>query len=104
MNLELKLYHYHAIRSQVFSKNTPGKRVCADKIQGLIGSEDLIVVGAAGMYEARCRRCFESNLTATEAEKKKRMDASVRLTNLSASEYIKSSSKGTVGAYQSLIR
>ena len=27
--------------------------------QRLSSSEDLIVVGAAGMYEARCRRCFE---------------------------------------------
>ncbi len=27
--------------------------------QRLSGSEDLIVVGAAGTYEARCRRCFE---------------------------------------------
>lgn len=48
----------------------------AKHTQRLIGSEDLIVVGAAGMYEARCRRCFESNLRAMEAEKKKRMDAS----------------------------
>jgi thymidine kinase len=27
--------------------------------QRLFASEDLIVVGAGGMYEARCRRCFE---------------------------------------------
>ncbi len=27
--------------------------------QRLIASDDLIVVGAAGMYESRCRRCFE---------------------------------------------
>jgi len=27
--------------------------------QRLVASEDLIVVGAAGMYEPRCRRCFE---------------------------------------------
>jgi len=43
----------------------------AKHTQRLIGSEDLIVVGAAGMYEARCRRCFEPNLAAMEAEKKK---------------------------------
>ena len=30
--------------------------------QRLFASEDLIVVGAGGMYEARCRRCFEPNL------------------------------------------
>jgi thymidine kinase len=29
--------------------------------QRLVESEDLIVVGAQGMYEARCRRCFEPN-------------------------------------------
>ncbi len=27
--------------------------------QRLIASDDLIVVGATGMYESRCRRCFE---------------------------------------------
>ncbi len=32
----------------------PGKHT-----QRLVESADLIVVGAAGMYEARCRRCFE---------------------------------------------
>jgi hypothetical protein len=37
-----------------------------------VGSEDLIAVGAAGMYEARCRRCFEPNLAAEEAEKRKK--------------------------------
>ena len=29
---------------------------------GLRGAEDLIVVGAAEMYEARCRRCFEPGI------------------------------------------
>ena len=29
--------------------------------QRLVESEELIVVGASGMYEARCRRCFEPN-------------------------------------------
>jgi len=46
----------------------------AKHTQRLVGSEDLIVVGAAGMYEARCRRCFEPNLAAAEAEKKKKME------------------------------
>src|SRR5438270_14063244 len=46
----------------------------AKHTQRLIGSEDLIVVGAAGMYEARCRRCFEPNLAALEAEKKKKTE------------------------------
>ena len=48
----------------------------AKHTQRLIGSEDLIVVGAAGMYEARCRRCFEPNLAAEEAEKSKKAVAS----------------------------
>jgi thymidine kinase len=30
--------------------------------QRLIASDDLIVVGAGGMYEARCRRCFEAGV------------------------------------------
>jgi thymidine kinase len=32
--------------------------------QRLVHSDDLIVVGAKGMYEARCRRCFEPELAA----------------------------------------
>jgi len=35
----------------------------AKHTQRLVASEDLIVVGAAGMYEARCRRCFEPTLS-----------------------------------------
>jgi thymidine kinase len=31
----------------------------AKHTQRLVDSKDLIVVGAVGMYEARCRRCFE---------------------------------------------
>jgi thymidine kinase len=40
--------------------------------QRLVASEDLIVVGAGGMYEARCRRCFEPHLAheKVQAEKK----------------------------------
>jgi thymidine kinase len=40
----------------------------AKHTQRLVASEELVVVGAAGMYEARCRRCFEPNLTKLEAE------------------------------------
>jgi thymidine kinase len=36
--------------------------------QRLVASEDLIVVGAAGMYEARCRRCFEPQLAHQKLE------------------------------------
>lgn len=43
----------------------------AKHTQRLIASEDLIVVGAEGMYEARCRRCFEPNLAALEIQRKK---------------------------------
>ncbi len=41
----------------------------AKHTQRLVASEDLIVVGAAGMYEARCRRCFEPNLAKQEVAK-----------------------------------
>jgi thymidine kinase len=34
----------------------------AKHTQRLFASDDLIVVGATGMYEARCRRCFEPQL------------------------------------------
>src|SRR5690348_9838762 len=42
----------------------------AKHTQRLVASEDLIVVGAAGMYEARCRLCFEPEL-ASEGHSKK---------------------------------
>ncbi len=45
--------------------------------QRLVASEELIVVGAGGMYEARCRRCFEPQLAheKSEAEKKSKSAA-----------------------------
>jgi thymidine kinase len=46
----------------------------AKHTQRLIASEDLIVVGAAGMYEARCRRCFEPDLAAVESAKRKKAE------------------------------
>jgi thymidine kinase len=39
--------------------------------QRLVASEDLIVVGAAGMYEPRCRRCFEPHLAHDKVEANK---------------------------------
>ncbi len=39
--------------------------------QRLVASEDLIVVGAAGMYEPRCRRCFEPHLAHEKVEANK---------------------------------
>jgi thymidine kinase len=39
----------------------------AKHTQRLVESEELVVVGSAGMYEARCRRCFEPNLAALHA-------------------------------------
>jgi thymidine kinase len=39
--------------------------------QRLVASEELIVVGAGGMYEARCRRCFEPQLAAQKPEEEK---------------------------------
>ncbi len=38
----------------------------AKHTQRLVGSNDLIVVGAAGAYEARCRRCFEPGVPKQE--------------------------------------
>ena len=38
----------------------------AKHTQRLVESGDLIVVGAAGMYEARCRRCFEPGIPKQE--------------------------------------
>jgi thymidine kinase len=36
--------------------------------QRLVASEELIVVGAMGMYEARCRRCFDPLLARQKTE------------------------------------
>src|SRR5437879_1378401 len=38
----------------------------AKHTQRLVESDDLIVVGAAGMYEARCRGCFEPGVPKQE--------------------------------------
>lgn len=38
----------------------------AKHTQRLAGGEELIVVGAGGMYEARCRRCFEPGIPKQE--------------------------------------
>lgn len=38
----------------------------AKHTQRLVDSGDLIVVGAMGMYEARCRRCFEAGIPKQE--------------------------------------
>ena len=35
--------------------------------QRLVASDELIVVGASGMYEARCRRCFDPTLNLTKS-------------------------------------
>lgn len=43
----------------------------AKHTQRLVASEDLIVVGATGLYEARCRRCFEPNLAKVEVVKQR---------------------------------
>jgi thymidine kinase len=40
--------------------------------QRIVASEELIVVGAGGMYEARCRRCFEPQLAQQKIEEEKR--------------------------------
>jgi thymidine kinase len=43
--------------------------------QRLVASEELIVVGAGGMYEARCRRCFEPQLATQKIEEVKKAAA-----------------------------
>jgi thymidine kinase len=40
--------------------------------QRIVASEELIVVGAGGMYEARCRRCFEPQLAQQKIEEERR--------------------------------
>jgi len=47
----------------------------AKHTQRLIASDDLVVVGAAGMYEARCRRCFEADLSKLEEQQKSKLAA-----------------------------
>jgi thymidine kinase len=39
--------------------------------QRLVASEELIIVGAGNMYEARCRRCFEPHLAHEKIEEEK---------------------------------
>jgi len=43
--------------------------------QRLVASDELIVVGASGMYEARCRRCFEPQLAQHKVEEEKQAAA-----------------------------
>jgi thymidine kinase len=52
----------------------------AKHTQRLIASQDLIVVGAAGMYEARCRRCFEPDLASVEIQNKKKAELAAATT------------------------
>lgn len=52
----------------------------AKHTQRLVASDELVVVGAAGMYEARCRRCFEPNLAKVEAEMKRSVAAATTTT------------------------
>jgi thymidine kinase len=45
--------------------------------QRLVASEELIVVGAGGMYEARCRRCFEPQLAQQKLEENARQSDAI---------------------------
>jgi thymidine kinase len=38
----------------------------ASRTQRLVASDERVVVGAAGIYEARCRRCYESGIASRE--------------------------------------
>ncbi len=40
--------------------------------QRIVASDELIVVGASGMYEARCRRCFEPQLAQQKIEEQEK--------------------------------
>jgi thymidine kinase len=40
----------------------------ASRTQRLVDSPERVVVGAAGMYEARCRRCFEPGIAPVEGQ------------------------------------
>jgi thymidine kinase len=47
--------------------------------QRLVASDELIVVGATGMYEARCRRCFEPQLAPQKMEEQDKQAAASNL-------------------------
>jgi len=53
--------------------------------QRIVTSEELIVVGAEGMYEARCRRCFEPQLAQQKIEEEKKTASSNKLAAARAS-------------------
>ena len=40
----------------------------ASRTQRLVASDERVVVGAAGLYEARCRRCFEPGVASVDEE------------------------------------
>ena len=46
--------------------------------QRLVANEELIVVGATGMYEARCRRCFEPQLAQQKIAEERQHEAEKR--------------------------
>jgi thymidine kinase len=52
--------------------------------QRLGASRELVVVGAAGVYEARCRACFRPYLNAPESEQMELPDAALHLKPASA--------------------
>jgi thymidine kinase len=49
--------------------------------QRLVASDELIVVGATGTYEARCRRCFEPHLAQPPGEEKPESNPAPRARN-----------------------
>ncbi|HXM95824.1 MAG TPA: thymidine kinase [Candidatus Dormibacteraeota bacterium] len=52
--------------------------------QRLVESEELVVVGASGIYEARCRRCFEPNPVLAQEKKDAGPQLLIRSRNTSA--------------------
>src|SRR5262249_54531370 len=50
----------------------------ANHTQRLVASEDRVLLGAQGMYEARCRRCFDPHLSASSSAPAVREEATER--------------------------
>ncbi|MGZ6988259.1 MAG: thymidine kinase, partial [Thermoanaerobaculia bacterium] len=56
----------------------------ASRTQRLVASKERVVVGAAGLYEARCRRCFEPGSPRSKVRSASRREATRRLQTLDA--------------------
>ena len=50
----------------------------ANHTQRLVASEDRVLLGTQGTYEARCRRCFDPRLSETLSQRTKRKSQGTR--------------------------